>query len=109
MKTAEEILKSKLNPSIAIINKPDYTFNKVIEAMEEYANQFKHLHLHSVMQAEGSDASEGAAVGNSAAGQSGSAWCSCEMPIPDMSYTCFKCGKMIDFERGGSAKGALPR
>jgi hypothetical protein len=66
-------------------------------------------HKYVVMQAEVSDVSEGAAVGNSAAGQSGSAWCSCEMPIPDMSYTCFKCGKMIDFERGGSAKGALPR
>lgn len=50
MKTAEEILKSKLNPSVAILNNPDYTFNKVIEAIEEYADQFKHLHLHGVMQ-----------------------------------------------------------
>lgn len=40
-KTAEEILKGKLNPAIAILNNPDYTFNKVIEAMEEYANQFR--------------------------------------------------------------------
>ena len=50
MKTAEEILKSKLNPSVAILNNPEYTFNKVIESMEEYADQFKHLHLHGVMQ-----------------------------------------------------------
>lgn len=37
--TAEEILKSKLDMKIAIVNNPDYTFNKVIEAMEEYAEQ----------------------------------------------------------------------
>lgn len=37
MKTSEEVLKSKLDPKIAIVNNPDYTFNKVIEAMEEYA------------------------------------------------------------------------
>jgi len=37
MKTAEEILKSKLDPKIVVVNNPDYTFNKVIEAMEEYA------------------------------------------------------------------------
>ena len=41
MKTAEEILKSKLNPAIAITNNADYTFNKIIEAMETYANQSK--------------------------------------------------------------------
>jgi len=41
MKTAEEILKSKLDLKIIILNNPDYTFNKVIEAMEEYANQGK--------------------------------------------------------------------
>lgn len=46
MKTAEEILKSKLDPKIAVVNNPDYTFNKVIEAMEEYANQFKTGCIH---------------------------------------------------------------
>lgn len=39
-RTAEEILKSKLDPKIIILNNPDYTFNKVIDAMEEYKNQF---------------------------------------------------------------------
>lgn len=39
MKTAEEILKGKLDMKIAIVNNPDYTFNKIIEAMEEYAEQ----------------------------------------------------------------------
>lgn len=38
--SAEDILKSKLDPKIAILNNPDYTFNKVIEAMEEL------LYLH---------------------------------------------------------------
>lgn len=37
-KTAEEILKSKLNPSVMVINNPDYTFNKVIEAMDNWAS-----------------------------------------------------------------------
>lgn len=41
MKTAEEVLNSKLDYKILILNNPDYTFNKVIEAMEEYARQFK--------------------------------------------------------------------
>ena len=39
MKTAEEILKSKLDGKITFVNNPDYTFNKVIEAMEEYRLQ----------------------------------------------------------------------
>lgn len=62
------------------------------------------------MQAEGSDGAQGAAVGNSAAGQSVSdgvmKWCD----------SCGKITKWIDGEcevwiakRGGSAKGALPR
>lgn len=41
LKTAEEILKSKLDYKIAVVNNPDYTFHKVIEAMEVYANQFR--------------------------------------------------------------------
>ena len=84
------------------------TDEEIARWIEEYCEQ-SNSHKHGVMQAEGSDGAKGASVGNSAAGQSVSAWCLCEMPIPDMSYTCFKCGKMIDFERGGSAKGALPR
>ena len=39
MKTAEEILKSKLDGKITFVNNSDYTFNKVIEAMEEYRLQ----------------------------------------------------------------------
>lgn len=46
MKTAEEILKGKLNPSIAIINNADYTFNKVLEAMEEYAKLYHEQKLN---------------------------------------------------------------
>jgi len=37
--TAEEILKSKLDQKILILNNPDYTFNKVIEAMQEHTKQ----------------------------------------------------------------------
>lgn len=38
MKTAEEILKSKLTVELAIRNNSDYTYNKILEAMEEYAS-----------------------------------------------------------------------
>lgn len=41
MKTAEEILKSKLNAELMLVNNADYTWNKILEAMEEYAAQFK--------------------------------------------------------------------
>ena len=39
LSTAEEVLKSKFDAKLAIINNSDYTFNKVIEAMDEYAKQ----------------------------------------------------------------------
>ena len=39
MERAEEILKQKLDVKIAILNNPNYTFNKVIEAMEQYADE----------------------------------------------------------------------
>ena len=38
-KTKEKILKDKLYPSIKIIDDPDFTFIKVLEAMQEYADQ----------------------------------------------------------------------
>lgn len=71
--------------------------------------EFKQLDKPVVMQAEGSDGVSGAAVGNSADGQSGSdgvmKWCD----------SCRKITKWIDGDcenyktRGGSDKGALPR
>lgn len=74
-----------------------------------YKKLIEALPIHSVMQAEGSDGVSGAAVGNSAAGQSGSEgvmkWCD----------SCGKITKWIDGDcenyktRGGSDKGALPR
>ena len=39
MRTPEEILKSILTIEAMRVNNPDYTFNKVIEAMEEYGKQ----------------------------------------------------------------------
>lgn len=39
MKTPEEILKSKLTIETMRANNSDYTFYKVIEAMDEYAEQ----------------------------------------------------------------------
>jgi hypothetical protein len=82
------------------------TMNLVIT---EYKARSERLHKLGVMQAEGSDGAQGAAVGNSAAGQSGSdgvmKWCD----------SCGKITKWIDGDcenyktRGGSAKGALPR
>lgn len=36
---AEEVLKKKLDSKIMVINNPDYTFNKIIEAMQEFSDQ----------------------------------------------------------------------
>ena len=38
-KHAEKVLKSKLDAKIMILNNPDYTFNKIIEAMIEFGEQ----------------------------------------------------------------------
>lgn len=45
METAEEVLKSKLTIEAIRLNNSDYTFNKVIEAMELYAEKY---HEHKV-------------------------------------------------------------
>lgn len=101
-----------------------YAIHEAIQVMEHYNNgedfalvsSLRRMHeleqklqQHSVMQAEGSDVSEGAAVASSAAGQNGSdgimKWCD----------SCGKITKWIDGDcenykmRGGSAKGVLPR
>lgn len=51
--TAEEILKSKLDFRIRLENNPDYTFNKVLEAMEEYANQSKWISVEDELPERG--------------------------------------------------------
>lgn len=35
---AETLLRSKLNTELAMKNNSDFTFNKILEAMEEYAS-----------------------------------------------------------------------
>jgi len=61
MKTKEEIIEPFIwkdnsgNPRIAIMD--------CLNAMEIYADQFKQSHIQVVMQAEGSDGVQGAAVG----------------------------------------------
>lgn len=52
--TAEEVLKSKLTIESIRLNNSDYTFNKVIEAMELYAEKYhqrkvKNLNIPCVM------------------------------------------------------------
>lgn len=79
----------------------------IISAMEDYTKQ--KLNIANIMQAEGSDVSEEAAVGNSAAGQSGSdgfcySWIALGNPI--CKEQCERCKKGGDL-RGGSAKEAL--
>ncbi len=39
MKSIEGILKSKIDPSISILNDPEYTFGKVCEAMSDHTDQ----------------------------------------------------------------------
>jgi hypothetical protein len=60
MKTKEEILKKH---GLQIGFKSTYGWDSILKAMEEYASQFKQTDVNPpVMQAEGSDVSEGAAV-----------------------------------------------
>lgn len=53
----------------------------ITDFLDWHKKEVKKLNLHIVMQAEGSDVSEGAAVGNSAAGQSGrdGFWCASDI------------------------------
>lgn len=50
MRSAEEILKSILTIEKMRANNPDYTFNKVIEAMEEYGKQQWNEAIEAILQ-----------------------------------------------------------
>ena len=41
IKTAEEYLKENLTTEIILNNSPEYTYNKILEIIEGYHNQFK--------------------------------------------------------------------
>lgn len=60
-------------------------------------HELKQLHKPVVMQAEGLDGAEGAAVGNSAAGQSGSDGFECEhyKSLNQQPFYCEHCKKTI--------------
>ena len=45
MRTADEILKSTLDYKIAIVNNPEYTFNRVLDAMQQYAEEYHQSEL----------------------------------------------------------------
>lgn len=67
------------------------------------------LPIHSVMQAEGSDVSEGAAVGNSAAGQSGRVGCVHNtLKYIGPWYSCEDCGTHFNARAEAPPEGALP-
>lgn len=100
MKTAKEIYYELIAPHVIVNIKGDITSrdlnaNHIIEAMESYAKQNSHKHV--VMQAEASESVSGAAVGNSAAGQSGSGGCK-RTALCDASPTfgyCSHCGGIL--------------
>lgn len=102
-----------------------YAIHEAIQVMEHYntgedfalVSSLRRMHeleqklqQHNVMQAEGSDGVKGAAVGNSAAGQSGSGGMYCVSSNALVHGKPCKewCGDENCW-RGGSAKGALPR
>ena len=69
----------------------------------------KQLQQHLVMQAEGSDVSEGAAVGNSAAGQSGRGGCVHNtLKYIGPWYSCETCGTHFNARAEAPPEGALP-
>jgi hypothetical protein len=75
---------------------PDYVVNSIAQFLKERDTKQK-LQQHSVMQAEGSDVSEGAAVASSAAGQSGRGAFECEhyKSLSRHPFYCNQCSKMI--------------
>lgn len=103
-------MKNLIESILTITDDPrrDYSSDKIVE-QKLFELLSEQLQQPVVMQAEVSDVSAGAAVGNSAAVQSGSdgimKWCD----------SCGKITKWIDGDcenykkRGGSDKGALPR
>ena len=68
-----------------------------IEILHFAFHELKQLQQYSVMQAEGSDVSEGAAVASSAAGQSGRGAFECEhyKSLSRHPFYCNQCSKMI--------------
>jgi hypothetical protein len=71
---------------------------KMLEEWIEDALQLEQkLNIHSVMQAEGSDVSEGAAVASGAVGQNGSGAFECEhyKSLSGHPFYCNQCNKMI--------------
>ncbi len=90
MKTKEEVLDEIFfKPEVADWYKP------VLKAMEQYAAQFKQTDVNPpVMQAEGSDVSEGAAVASSAVGKGVCGGLDHDYYITDDGFgKCTRCGK----------------
>jgi hypothetical protein len=89
----------------------EYKANYVITTQDkklltEALNQA--LHLHGVMQAEGSDGVNGAAVGNSAAGQSGRDGCVHNtLNYIGPWYSCKDCGTHFEARAEAPSEGAL--
>ena len=81
-----------------------------IAQQDELVALFKQkLQQHSVMQAEGSDGAQGAAVGNSAAGQSGRVGCVHNtLKYIGPWYSCETCGTNFNARAEAPPEGALP-
>lgn len=80
----------------------------VAEAINEKLAKQK-LNIHGVMQAEGSDGVSGAAVGNSAAGQSGRGGCVHNtLKYIGPWYSCETCGTHFNARAEAPPEGALP-
>lgn len=79
--------------------------------MQDYANHCteQKLNIANVMQAEASASAEGAAVGNSADGQSGSVGCVHNtLKYIGPWYSCEDCGTHFNARAEAPPEGALP-
>lgn len=78
-------------------------------AIAYHQHELAQLQQHGVMQAEGSDGVSGAAVGNSAAGQSGRVGCVHNtLNYIGPWYICKDCGTHFNARAEAPPEGALP-
>jgi hypothetical protein len=93
---AKEFLNTKgITKATCYTDNGTYYFNELADILEDFlkAQTEQKLNIHGIMQAEGSDGAEGAAVGNSAVGQDGRVACKyCGTPTTFIeSQICIKC------------------
>lgn len=105
---AAEINKTPHISAAIKLELSDEELSLLQEAADMYA-ELSNSHKHSVMQAEASASVKGAAVGNSAAGQSGRVGCVHNtLKYIGPWYSCETCGTHFNARAEAPPEGALP-